>query len=96
MAEKIRYKLTPLGTVEALKLLQTGEGFIFYTRLFWGTNPDRDAGELLNKALESVPEPWRNNIPERAVEGLKLLANNRTGSEALGELVAIEKLIKEK
>jgi hypothetical protein len=86
-----RYKLTSIGTVKALGYLQTGEGFIFYTRVWWGHNPDSPAIDILNKVLESIPEPWRNNIPDRTIEGMKLLAENRTGSEALDELVAIEK-----
>jgi hypothetical protein len=86
-----RYKLTSVGTVRALGYLQTGEGFVFYTRVWWGYNPSKPATDTLNKALESIPEPWRNNIPDRAIKGLGLLAEGRTSSEALDELVAIEK-----
>lgn len=71
--------------------MQTGEGFVFYVRLFWGMNPDKSAIDMINKALEGIPEPWRNNIPERAIEGLKLLAEDKTSSEALDELATIDK-----
>ena len=90
MSKEIKYKLTPTGTVKALGYLQTGEGFVFYTRIWWGKAPNIPAKDTLNKALESIPEPWRNDIPDRAIEGLKLLAEGRTGSEALDELIAIE------
>ena len=90
MQEK-KYKLTSIGTVKALGFLQTGEGFVFYARVWWGHNPNKPAMDILNKALESIPEPWKNNIPDRAIEGLKLLAEGKTGSQALDELVAIEK-----
>jgi len=85
-----RYKLTPIGTVKALSLLETGEGFIFYVRVWWGHNPDKSANNILNKAIESIPEPWKNNIPIRAIAGLRLLADNKTSEQALDELVAIE------
>lgn len=89
--EEKGYALTTIGTVKALKYLQTGEGFVFYVRMFWAKNPTEDAKILLCQVIESIPEPWRGNIPDRAIAGLTLLAEGKTGEQALDELVAIEK-----
>lgn len=91
MKRERQYKLTSTGTVAALNAVQKDSGFTFYIRIFWGHNPDKLAKTLVSKAIESIPEPWRNNISSGIINELYSIAEGRTGKEALDELVRIRR-----